>query len=508
MRDKPMIPFSRKNGRHSESGVALLIVIFTLMLITAIGAGMIMLTNTETNTSSNFRDEQTALFGAKAGIEETRDRFRSVATNSLSASLPAALPGQTNGVLYILNPTNAETDTPWVTNGTHYPDTEICGEMTNIGAACAGSPAVPGGSPWYTTTTASSAYAASPVMSWKWTRVNLKTNKTSSGTTAASTVDGVALHSNYLVCWTGSNEIATPLATCSAAGPGYLPVYVMTTLAVTPSGSRRMIQAEATATTFPILPGPMIFDGANPTFSAPSSAAFGVTGTDQSSSSNPNGPKNGASCPTPQNEPALGGYNAASVLALSVDASSRPSSYTGATGTGSPSVSNVSTSLGNLNTVGGLEALVSQVTNSAASTNVYNGNASSITNPGTATLPVINVVTGDLSLSGGFTGAGILLVEGNLTISGNPSYSGLILVIGKGSVTKNGGGNGTLDGSLLVANLFNSSNQLLPSSSAPGAPTINWNGGGTATIQYDSCWSSAMSQSLAYRIVAVREMMY
>jgi hypothetical protein len=120
---------------------------------------------------------------------------------------------------------------------------------------------------------------------------------------------------------------------------------------------------------------------------------------------------------------------------------------------------------------------------------------------------VINVVTGDLTLGGGFSGAGILLVEGNLTMSGNPSYNGLILVIGKGTMTKNGGGNGTLNGSLLVANLYNSSGQLI-TSGPPGSPTLNWNGGGNATIQYDSCWSNAMSQSLPYRIVAVREMMY
>jgi Tfp pilus assembly protein PilX len=80
-----------KRDRHSESGIALLIAIFVLLLITAIGAGMIMLTNTEINTSANFRDEQTALFASKAGIEEVRDRLRSGANNSLSGSLPTVL---------------------------------------------------------------------------------------------------------------------------------------------------------------------------------------------------------------------------------------------------------------------------------------------------------------------------------------------------------------------------------------------------------------------------------
>ena len=93
-------------------------------------------------------------------------------------------------------------------------------------------------------------------------------------------------------------------------------------------------------------------------------------------------------------------------------------------------------------------------------------------------------------------------------MTGAPSYNGLILVIGKGTVTKSGGGNGVVDGSLFLANLYNSSGALLPASSAPGVPSMNWGGGGTMTFQYDSCWATQMSQALNYRIVAVREMIY
>jgi Tfp pilus assembly protein PilX len=516
-----MTQISGQNGRHSESGMALLIAIFTLLLITAIGAGMIMLTNTETSTSANFRDEQTALFSAKAGIEEIRDRFRKTATNSLNASLPGAVMGLGNnclvvatcGVLYVLNPTGAEADTPWVTNGNAYPDDEVCTEAGNMAGThiCTGSPLippgkVPPGNPWYASTTASATYAATPPMAWKWTRITLKTNLTSSGTTNASTVDGTPADTSELVCWNGTNEVSSTYATCALdPRPNLQPVYVMTTLAVTPSGSRRMIQTEATTTTFPTLPGPMIFDGPTPVYGAPNSNAFGVTGIDQAQ-----GPNAGAGCPAGVNEPALGGYDAASVAALTADVP-RPAKYTGAVGTGSPSVSNVSAALGPLATVAGLDALVSQVTMIASPANIVNGNAAGIANPGTNAVPVINVVTGDLTLGGGFSGSGILLVEGNLTMSGNPGYNGLILVIGKGTVTKNGGGNGTLDGSLLVANLYDNSSptpHLLPLAGPPGIPTMNWNGGGNASINYDSCWSSALSLSLPYKIVGVREMMY
>lgn len=63
-----------------------MIAIFILLLLTAIGAGMVALTNTDTSISANFRDEQSVYFAAKAGIEEVRDRFRSGASNTLSTN--------------------------------------------------------------------------------------------------------------------------------------------------------------------------------------------------------------------------------------------------------------------------------------------------------------------------------------------------------------------------------------------------------------------------------------
>jgi len=36
---------------------------------------------------------------------------------------------------------------------------------------------------------------------------------------------------------------------------------------------------------------------------------------------------------------------------------------------------------------------------------------------------------------------------------------------------------------------------LLGFPTIPGIPSIAWNGGGNATIQYDSCWISSVTQS-------------
>jgi len=57
-----MIPFHGKKLKTSERGIALIVALLMLMLISAALMGMIMMSNTETNVSANFRDEQTAFF--------------------------------------------------------------------------------------------------------------------------------------------------------------------------------------------------------------------------------------------------------------------------------------------------------------------------------------------------------------------------------------------------------------------------------------------------------------
>ncbi len=240
----------------------------------------------------------------------------------------------------------------------------------------------------------------------------------------------------------------------------------------------------------------MVMDGDLPSFSPANSNAFSSTGVDQSSSSNARRPQNGTVCPPPGNEPSVGTYDVASntLVNNSLTASGRSGNYTG-----SPTnVANVGTALGagGMNTVQGLTALVSQITAAVSPANTYT-TTGALANPGTVTNPVINVVTGDLSITN-LTGAGILLVEGNASFSGRPNFNGIILVIGKGNVDMSGGGNGVIDGAMLVANLYDSTGHLLPSG-PPGAPLINFSGGGNMTIQYDSCWVAAMNQSAPYK---------
>lgn len=507
----------KKKPGNSEQGFALIIALLTLLLISAALMGMFAMTNAETNVSANFRDEQTAYFASKAGIEEVRDRMRFTATNSVTpkTTLANALAGQPNGILYVTNPAPGETDTPWLTTGTNYPDDELCKEIT---ASCGANLAA---GTW-TSQAASAGYAAAPILPWKWVRVMEKVNKPSltSKLMPVNGSTGTDITAGYRVCWTGTNEVATGAASCKVANPSYLPVYELTALAVTPSGSRRMRQYEIYQTPFPGIPGAFVFDGSNPSFNPPSSSAFNVSGTDVAQ-----GPNAGAGCDPAVNQPALGAYDNGSVNTLDTDMVGPPDrsgQYTSsAPYATTPAVANVNSSLSssyiNLTTVGGLTNLVNLITN-AAGANVY-PNGTAPTNMGTNTAPVINVVNGDFTFTG--SGTGILLVTGQLTLNGNFSYNGVILAIGEGAITKNGGGGGTVNGAMFAANLFSDpvpaggpgaypayTTLLSPPSHAPGVPYFGWSGGGNATIQYDSCWINAVNQSLPFKLAAQRELIY
>jgi Tfp pilus assembly protein PilX len=476
----------KQSSRDRQRGVALLMALIALLVIGAITAGAILLSNTESNIGINFRDEQLAFFSAKAGIEEARDRMQAGVTNTLrTASLPTTLPGTTGSVLYILNPASGETVAPWNgSSNTTYPDDEICKETTTI--TCSNNlPNLSSCNTWCASTTASSVYAASPVLPWKWVRLMLKQNNalTSYSTNGSGT-------SALQVCWNGTNEETT---SCSAPN---LPVYTMTALAVTPSGSRRMVQAEIAEDRLDFsASAALTLDGTGDTASMPSSNNFGVNGNDSAGC--------GATTTGPA-LPAIGVDSNADVTTLDgAIPNNRKNNYTGSGGS-NPDVENISSSLPpNLQTVTSLQSLTSSI-KSMVTQPVITGPATSIASPGTAAAPQIIYVNGDLTLSGNVTGYGILVVTGTFTASGNVGWNGLVLVVGQGDFVGNGGGNNSYNGAIVVAKTLDSMNNPLASL---GAPTFNFNGGGGNGMNYSSgCIAQATTLS-TFHIMAFREVL-
>jgi hypothetical protein len=56
-------------GLRDERGTALIIALMAMMLLTALGAAVVMVSSTETHISSNYRNGQEALYAADAAIE-------------------------------------------------------------------------------------------------------------------------------------------------------------------------------------------------------------------------------------------------------------------------------------------------------------------------------------------------------------------------------------------------------------------------------------------------------
>jgi hypothetical protein len=479
-------PMERK--KQNKRGMALVMALIALLIVTSIGLGMMFMADTETSINSNYRDEQTAYYAAKAGLEEARDRMRAAATNPISNSLPTNTPGAVGGVLYILNPTGSETVAPWNTANKYFDD-EICKEVN-----CSGGQ-VPPTSGWYTTANASSTYAATPVLPYKWMRISLKMDQSASGWSGSTQnfmyVDGKSANANYYVCWNGTNEIAQSTA-CAAPNK---PVYMTTALAITTIGTRRMLQYELTQDSLNLsFAAALTLDGTGDSMSGPNSNVFNMDGTDHAGC--------GGAATQPA-RPAIGVPDTPDVATVIAGIpSNRQSHYTGIAA--APDVENVSATLpANMQSVSSLQALLATIKSNA--TQVLIGNQSGLSNPGTATSPEIIYVDGDLSLNGSVTGYGTLVVTGTFSPGGNIGWRGIVLVVGKGVVTGNGGGSNEYDGAFVVAKTLDALGHLL---STFGAATFSYSGGGGNGVFYSSGCINQASGLSDYRMVSTRELMY
>jgi Tfp pilus assembly protein PilX len=263
-----------KNKR--ERGVALVFAIFTLLLISAIAATLVFMTNTETSVNSNYRSERVSSFGAKSGMEEIRDRMALPPANANSLvnllpglvagnPAPGVFPPAPNSVLYVLNEgAAAGTVQPW-TAGNAYMDDELCHDFAGVQAGPQPASDVRCSTPPTGAVLVAGETTAAPITStypwagtkaaltYKWVRVTLK----QSGSNQNYPVNAASPATQ--VCWNGSNEIlvnAADLICQDNTDPAFplavppviksaTPVYMVTALAVSSTGTtRRMVQAE------------------------------------------------------------------------------------------------------------------------------------------------------------------------------------------------------------------------------------------------------------------------
>jgi Tfp pilus assembly protein PilX len=241
-------------GKQHERGIALLTALLFLLLISALAVGMMYMSSTDASINSNFRAEQQAYFAARAGMEEMRDRMRTSSANTITTTpgLPTAMPGlASNSVIYLINQgTDSTTIQPWDKTNKYY-DTELCHDgfstfsETNSGSAdvqCSGSSLGSLASNYKAITSVLPFADKSAAIPFKWARLTLK----QANSVLGHPVDPKNTSKTTPVCYNGTYEKDkdVSIADCPSMDKGNTPVYMITALAVTNSGSRRMVQAE------------------------------------------------------------------------------------------------------------------------------------------------------------------------------------------------------------------------------------------------------------------------
>ncbi|MFI5097032.1 MAG: pilus assembly PilX N-terminal domain-containing protein [Candidatus Acidiferrales bacterium] len=486
------MPCPQKHEKNrSERGAALLIAIFALLLISVVGIALIVSTGTDSALTGNYRTSTSAYYAAVAGLEEARGRLYRRDPNFVGA----AVGSDVHNVLYIINPNTAsgETVNP-LDQASPYADKEYDNEFSwHLSGANVMTPFVQSVSRLPATT------PPLPGLFYKWVRINPVTE-----TALNLDVDG-----------DGSQDPTTPLFYDPAhlPSPGLIaslmppPTAVqaleVTSLAVLPSGSTRMLQYIVTPVTlglnFPAVVT-LVGSSGNNVYFRGSASPFTIDGNDDY-------PVGGCpSGPTPVY--AIGfanGSNASSITAVPAG------NYKGAGG--SPSVADVSALLPmSFQTPAALDSLVQTIVENAdaalspthlappCSLGTSCVLPSDLPPTMSSANPMTVVVNGNLDLTNWHgTGYGLLLVTGTLIYDPDATWDGIILVIGQGAFLSTRGGFNQLNGAMLIAKIINNSGNL-----SFGAASFSQTGGGDG-VYYNSCWVQRSQPPLTYKVLSFRE---
>jgi len=110
----------RSCRKQSESGIALLIAIFALMLISVVAIALIGASGSESSLAGNYRSSTSAYYAGFAGLEEGRGRVLPSNPNYFDPTA-GVQPLPVGTLSYIVNPAPGESAATILTS---YPDTE------------------------------------------------------------------------------------------------------------------------------------------------------------------------------------------------------------------------------------------------------------------------------------------------------------------------------------------------------------------------------------------------
>jgi hypothetical protein len=497
-----------RTGRREE-GIALLISIFVLLLISVVAVALIVSSGTESALAGNYRSSTGVYYAAVAGLEEARSRLLSKNPSYFGTTSPGFLPSPGTPLavgypVYMINPLSGETVAPWNSTST-YPDQQFNQEFASSGFS------LPSAPPWtYSVWNTSPLNTLSfPGPLYKWVRINAVSEK--SMNLDVYPYDG-SLDSTTPVYYDGTR--------LNISGTG-AQVLEITALAALPNGSQKLVQylAAPTPVTLPPLPAALTLAGSVVStvvgYSAPSSTpGFSIKGIDQ----------NCAGGPGLLKVPAIGIFDSSDIPVITSGGTVNGIHFTGIpvpyrpgyTGPNtSPDIETVAGSFtSTLQSPAGLDAVMQSIIQNAdaiitpTSGPALGSDLSAATSGMSSTNPMTVVINGDLDLNGWHnTGYGLLLVTGNLNYDPDAYWNGIILVVGQGTVTGSKSGSGEIDGAVLVARTHDTSGNLL-SGSFLSYGYVNFNAGGSmggTGIRYSNCWIQKSQPTAAYKILSFHE---
>jgi hypothetical protein len=499
--------------RQAEAGVAMLIAIFALLLISVIAIALIVSSGTQSALASNYRTSTSAYYAGLAGLEEARGRLLWRNLNYVNNAIPGFMQASGNPsmtlsqVLYILNPASVvPTD---LSSSNPYADNEYLQEF-----------GIPVTSATVQTTNSVSNVGVGSGPLFKWVRVTPVT-EASLGLDVNNDhyLDPVSpLY--YDPTHLSVNGTVKPGLVTGPPNPPAVPLQALevTALAVIPPNTKKLLQ-------YAVVPGTVNLNfsagltlaGNNVVYKGPAganSALFTVNGNDNTVN---------RTCTTPLASPvpyAIGYTNGGDNSKTNIvsGTSAQPGNYLGTAPPlppATPSVALVALPPPSMQKPSALDSLVATVTQSAdavlspllPATSVTGSQLPSAMN---SSYPMTIVINGDLDLTGWHNaGYGLLLVTGNLIYDPDASWYGIVLVIGKGQVAGVNAGVGRIQGAMFVAQTRDPLTGSLLADPNLGAASVDFSNLNPTVVGvgifYDSCWINTALRPTTYQVLSFRE---
>jgi Flp pilus assembly protein TadG len=435
--------------RRDERGAALVTMLLVSMLLLVAGGALVVSTSMSAQASFDSTAEVQAYYGAEAGVQATLNVLRgNVAPNPLFATNPSGGVSNLNKIDFRAAVT--------LTGSNKTGDTSTVNRLSR----------------W---------------LSYDTTYTDRVIVYPTSGYT---TLSGIAY----------SVVVTDPDGTVIGTEPNRL---LVTVTGYGPRGARKQLEMVVRRSAFDIDPPATITvaGGSSMTFDLGSSNAAGYSGNDLATPPEPVLPAvavSAANVTTAQS--VINGMNGTS--GSSAPAVCAPDSQVNPCSAGTLTSANTPYFLASADAA---RAFLYDSMLQAQSLDRYFTTQPATSDMGTASIPQFTFIDnygGDpVSLGSGYRGNGLLIVTGELETSGNTDFDGIILVLGAGKISRSGGGNGVIAGSIIVASFD-------PSPTATTgftAPTFDFNGAGNSTTAYDSAKINSALKSAGRSVLGVVE---